>query len=79
MDFMDELQALEREKGVPADAILDALANALVSAYLEHRTRDPFDLLGVAESAGPADQCFTFIIHSAISGDVPAKSAIASE
>jgi N utilization substance protein A len=33
MDFMDELQALEREKGVPADAILDALANALVSAY----------------------------------------------
>jgi N utilization substance protein A len=33
MDFMEELQALEREKGVPADAILDALANALVSAY----------------------------------------------
>jgi len=33
MDFMDELQALEREKGVSADAILDALANALVSAY----------------------------------------------
>jgi len=33
MDFMDELQALEREKGVPAEAILDALANALVSAY----------------------------------------------
>ncbi|HUU61092.1 MAG TPA: transcription termination factor NusA [Acidimicrobiia bacterium] len=30
---MDELQALEREKGVPAEAILDALANALVSAY----------------------------------------------
>jgi N utilization substance protein A len=33
MDFMEELAALEREKGVPADAILDALANALVSAY----------------------------------------------
>ena len=33
MDFMDELLALEREKGVPADMILDALANALVSAY----------------------------------------------
>jgi len=33
MDFMEELVALEREKGVPADAILDALANALVSAY----------------------------------------------
>ena len=33
MDFMDELLALEREKGVPADTILDALANALVSAY----------------------------------------------
>jgi N utilization substance protein A len=33
MDFMDELMALEREKGVPAEAILDALANALVSAY----------------------------------------------
>lgn len=32
-DFMDDLQALEREKGVPAEAILDALANALVSAY----------------------------------------------
>ena len=30
---MDELHALEREKGVPADMILDALANALVSAY----------------------------------------------
>jgi N utilization substance protein A len=33
MDFMDELLALERDKGVPADTILDALANALVSAY----------------------------------------------
>ena len=33
MDFMEELLALEREKGVPADTILDALANALVSAY----------------------------------------------
>ncbi len=33
MDFMDELLALEREKGVPAEMILDALANALVSAY----------------------------------------------
>jgi len=31
--FMDELHALEREKGVPADTILEALANALVSAY----------------------------------------------
>ncbi len=33
MEFMEELMALERDKGVPADAILDALANALVSAY----------------------------------------------
>jgi len=33
MDFMDELLALERERGVPAEMILDALANALVSAY----------------------------------------------
>ncbi len=33
MEFMEELLALERDKGVPADAILDALANALVSAY----------------------------------------------
>jgi transcription termination/antitermination protein NusA len=35
MDYnlMDALELLEREKGVPADTILDALANALVSAY----------------------------------------------
>jgi len=31
--FMDELHALEREKGVPAETLLEALANALVSAY----------------------------------------------
>ena len=31
--FMDELHALERDKGVPAETILEALANALVSAY----------------------------------------------
>ena len=30
---MDALELLERERGVPAEAILDALANALVSAY----------------------------------------------
>ena len=33
MDFMEELLALEREKGVPAETILEALANALVAAY----------------------------------------------
>ncbi len=35
MDYnlLDALDLLEREKGVPADTILDALANALVSAY----------------------------------------------
>ena len=35
MDYnlLDALELLEREKGVPADVILDALANALVSAY----------------------------------------------
>ena len=33
MEFMEELVALERDKGVPADVILEALANALVSAY----------------------------------------------
>lgn len=35
MDYnlMDALEMLEREKGVPRDVILDALANALVSAY----------------------------------------------
>jgi N utilization substance protein A len=35
MDYnlLDALDALEREKGVPAETILDALANALVSAY----------------------------------------------
>jgi N utilization substance protein A len=35
MDYnlMEALELLEREKGVPADTILDALANALVSAY----------------------------------------------
>ena len=31
--FMEELDILEREKGVPKEMILDALANALVSAY----------------------------------------------
>ena len=31
--FMEELELLEREKGVPKAMILDALANALVSAY----------------------------------------------
>jgi N utilization substance protein A len=35
MDYnlLDALDLLEREKGVPAETILDALANALVSAY----------------------------------------------
>jgi N utilization substance protein A len=35
MDYnlLDALELLEREKGVPAETILDALANALVSAY----------------------------------------------
>jgi N utilization substance protein A len=32
-NFMEELDLLEREKGVPKETILDALANALVSAY----------------------------------------------
>jgi N utilization substance protein A len=32
-NFMEELDLLEREKGVPKEMILDALANALVSAY----------------------------------------------
>ncbi|HUG74420.1 MAG TPA: transcription termination factor NusA [Acidimicrobiia bacterium] len=31
--FMEELDHLEREKGVPKETILEALANALVSAY----------------------------------------------
>jgi N utilization substance protein A len=35
MDYnlLDALELLEREKGVPAETILDALANALVAAY----------------------------------------------
>ncbi len=35
MDYnlLDALELVEREKGVPAETILDALANALVSAY----------------------------------------------
>ena len=32
-DLMEALQVIEREKGVPMDTLLDALANALVSAY----------------------------------------------
>ena len=32
-NFMDELDLLEREKGVSKETILDALANAMVSAY----------------------------------------------
>jgi N utilization substance protein A len=43
LDFMNELEALEREKGVSKEMILDALANALVSAY----KRNP----GAAEEA----------------------------
>src|SRR5680860_450143 len=31
--MMDALELLERERGVPVEMILDALANALVSAY----------------------------------------------
>jgi hypothetical protein len=35
MDYnlMDALDLLEREKGVPRDVILEALANDVVSAY----------------------------------------------
>ena len=43
LDFMNELEALERDKGVSKEMILDALANALVSAY----KRNP----GAAEEA----------------------------
>ncbi len=32
-NFMEELDLLEREKGVSKETILDALANAMVSAY----------------------------------------------
>ncbi len=32
-ELMEALEVLEREKGVPAETILDALANALVTAY----------------------------------------------
>src|SRR5437868_15130257 len=32
-ELMEALQVLEREKGVAMDTLLDALANALVSAY----------------------------------------------
>src|SRR5919204_1192637 len=32
-ELMEALQVLEREKGVPMDTLLEALANALVSAY----------------------------------------------
>ena len=32
-DFMDALEVIERDKGVPKEALLEALANALVTAY----------------------------------------------
>ena len=32
-NVMDALELLERERGVPVEMLLDALANALVSAY----------------------------------------------
>lgn len=32
-DFMDALDVIERERGVPKEQLLDALANALVTAY----------------------------------------------
>ena len=32
-ELMDALEVIEREKGVPKEALLDALANALVTAY----------------------------------------------
>ncbi|HWI04597.1 MAG TPA: NusA N-terminal domain-containing protein, partial [Acidimicrobiales bacterium] len=32
-ELMEALQVIEREKGVSVDTLLEALANALVSAY----------------------------------------------
>jgi hypothetical protein len=41
--------AVEVEEDAPE------LRDALVSAYLDHRTKDPFDLLGVSETAAPLE------------------------
>lgn len=38
-----------------------ALRDALVAAYLEHRSRDPFDLLGVGEAAAPVESRAAFL------------------
>jgi hypothetical protein len=47
-------------EGDPDDDDPD-LRNALVSAYLEHRTQDPFDLLAIEEAAGAADARTAFL------------------
>ncbi|BDG04684.1 DUF4388 domain-containing protein [Anaeromyxobacter oryzae] len=39
----------------------DALRDALVSAYLDHRAKDPFDLLGVADDVSAADARRVFL------------------
>jgi curved DNA-binding protein CbpA len=51
-------EPVEPRGGAPA-ALLpeesDELRDGLVGGFLEHRARDPFDLLGVPETAGPAE------------------------
>jgi hypothetical protein len=45
----------------PFPAESEELTNALVADYLEHRARDPFALLGVAEAASAADARRAFL------------------
>ena len=46
-----EPEAPPEPEGVPFLDDDEATKNALVAAFLEHRTKDPFDLLGVTEDA----------------------------
>jgi hypothetical protein len=45
----------EESQGTSSEADDPALADALVAAYLDHRTKDPFDLLEVRESTSGGD------------------------
>jgi len=46
-----QLEALRLEAAVPAEAITDKARDGLMDAYLKHRGRDAFELLGADEDA----------------------------
>jgi hypothetical protein len=58
-----EEAALEEVPGVVLEET-DELKNALLGAYLNHRTQDPFDLLGLPEKADAAAARKAFLDHA---------------